>query len=130
MKNPIPLLGTQTALPTFLDSQGRENRNCGPEGLERDYSTGAVNHKAAGADERKTKVRAMNNSSLTSADTSTHLKVVVVSLIAGILVIGVGIAASPTVNQSGAATRMEATGPVIRAGKPMAVTAGETATIR
>jgi hypothetical protein len=86
---------------------------------------------AAAPDERKTKVRAMNNSSLTSADSTTHLKVVAVSLIAGILVVGIGIAASPTFNQGGAsATRIEATGPVIRAGKPIAVTAGETATIR
>jgi hypothetical protein len=73
----------------------------------------------------------MNNSSLTSADSRTHLKVVAVSLLAGILVVGIGIAASPTFNQSGlTAARMEATGPVIRAGKPLAVTAGETATIR
>jgi hypothetical protein len=73
----------------------------------------------------------MNNSSLTSADSHTHLKVVVVSLLAGILVIGIGIAASPSLNQSGlSASRMEAAGPVIRAGKPMAVTAGEATTIR
>ena len=72
----------------------------------------------------------MNNSSLTSADSATHLQVVAVSLIAGILVIGIGIAASPTFNSGGLSnTRMEATGPVIRAGKPT-VTAGGTATIR
>lgn len=112
---------------------GRRHR-CGSNALPRNeflHPAGAVNRKGAGSDERKTKVRVMNNTSLTSADSHTHLKVVVVSLIAGILVIGVGIAASPSFNQSGAtATRMEATGPVIRAGKPMAVTAGETATIR
>jgi hypothetical protein len=90
-----------------------------------------VNRKATLSDQRKTKVRAMNNTSLTSADSSTHLKVVVVSLIAGILVVGIGIAASPTFNQDGAtAIRMEATGPVIRAGKPVTVTAGENSTIR
>ncbi len=73
----------------------------------------------------------MNNTSLTSADSKTHLKVVVVSLIAGIMVIGIGLAASPSVNPNGAnASRMEATGPVIRAGKSIAVTAGETPTIR
>lgn len=73
----------------------------------------------------------MNNTSLTSADSVTHLKVVIVSLIAGILVIGVGIAASPSFNQSGVtAARMEASGPVIRAGKPIAISAGDTATIR
>jgi hypothetical protein len=73
----------------------------------------------------------MNNSSLTSADSATHLKVVAVSLIAGILVIGIGIAASPTFNTSGLSNaRIEATGPVIRAGKPMAVTTGNATTIR
>lgn len=72
----------------------------------------------------------MNNTSLTSADRNTHLKVVVVSLIAGILVIGVGIAASPSFHQSGLSARIEATGPIIRAGKPVTVTAGETSTVR
>lgn len=95
----------------------------------------AVNPWVAASDERKTKVRAMNNTSLTSADSATHLKVVVVSLIAGILVIGIGIAASPTFRDGAGATRMgatrmEATGPVIRAGKPVTVTAGENSTIR
>jgi hypothetical protein len=90
----------------------------------------AVNPWVAASDERKTKVRAMNNTALTSADSATHLKVVVVSLIAGILVIGIGIAASPTFRDGAGATRMEATGPVIRAGKPVTVTAGENSTIR
>jgi hypothetical protein len=90
-----------------------------------------MNRNAHRPDERKTKVRVMNNTSLTSADSTTHLKVVIVSLIAGILVIGVGIAASPSFNQGGAtASRMEASGPVIRAGKPVAVTAGDASTIR
>jgi hypothetical protein len=35
----------------------------------------------------------MNNYSLTRADRATHLKIVAVSLVAGILVIGVGLAA-------------------------------------
>ena len=39
----------------------------------------------------------MNNSSLHSADRLTHLKIVVVSLVAAIVVVGVGIAARPTV---------------------------------
>ena len=37
----------------------------------------------------------MNNSSLRSADSATHLKVVVVSLMAAIMVVGVGILAKP-----------------------------------
>ena len=66
----------------------------------------------------------MNNSSLTSADGATHLKVVVVSLVAAILVVGVGILAKPTFADGGVtASRLEASGPVIRAGKPIATAA-------
>ena len=72
----------------------------------------------------------MNNSSLTSADSATHLKIVVVSLLAAILVVGVGILAKPNFSDGTAtASRLEATGPVIRAGKPTAV-AAEGLTIR
>jgi hypothetical protein len=72
----------------------------------------------------------MNNSSLTSADSATHVKIVAVSLLAGILVIGVGIAASPNFNDGTAApNRIEATGPVIKAGKPTAFS-GRAVTIR
>ena len=68
----------------------------------------------------------MNNSTLTSADSATHLKIVVVSLLAGILVVGVGIAARPTLTDSNTtASRLDANGPVIRAGKPVAVTTGQ-----
>lgn len=128
-------LGTGSGFLRFLRIKGcGEKAPLRVQGLAAERvsaSKETVNQKGAGSDKRKTKVRAMNNTSLTSADSHTHLKVVVVSLIAGILVIGVGIAASPSFNQGGAtATRMEATGPVIRAGKPMAVTAGDTATIR
>ena len=35
----------------------------------------------------------LNNSSLRSADGATHLKIIAVALVAGIMVIGVGIAA-------------------------------------
>jgi hypothetical protein len=72
----------------------------------------------------------MNNTSLTSADSATHLKIVAVSLLAGILVIGVGITARPNFNDGTAApNRIEATGPVIKAGKPTAFT-GQVPTIR
>lgn len=73
----------------------------------------------------------MNNSTLTSADGATHLKIVAVSLIAGILVVGVGIMASPNFNDGTAnPNRMEAAGPVIKAGKPTAFTARDGAVIR
>lgn len=73
----------------------------------------------------------MNNSSLNSADSATHLKVVVVSLIAAIMVVGVGILAKPNFS-TGADTfaqRFDASGPVIRAGKST-TTAGDVGTIR
>ena len=38
----------------------------------------------------------MNNYTLNTADRLTHLKIVVVSLVAGIVVVGVGIAARPS----------------------------------
>jgi hypothetical protein len=40
----------------------------------------------------------MNNSSFFTADRTTHLKIVVVSLLASIVVLAVGIAARPRVN--------------------------------
>ena len=76
----------------------------------------------------------MNNYSLMSADKATHLKIVVVSLIAGILVVGIGIAARPNLSETAIATnpngKMQATGPVIRAGKPVTVTATDAVAIR
>jgi hypothetical protein len=46
----------------------------------------------------------MNNSSFFTADRSTHLKIVVVSLLASILVIVIGIAARPVASDSSVAT--------------------------
>jgi hypothetical protein len=73
----------------------------------------------------------MNNSSLRSADSATHLKVVVVSLMAAIMVVGVGILAKPnfSVGNDSFAQRFDASGPVIRAGKATA-TAGDLGVIR
>ncbi|HVY00286.1 MAG TPA: hypothetical protein VHA55_10925 [Pseudorhodoplanes sp.] len=73
----------------------------------------------------------MNNSSLASADSATHVRIVAVSLIAGILVIGIGIAARPNFSDGTAnPNRIEASGPVIKAGKPTAFTARDGLTIR
>jgi hypothetical protein len=74
----------------------------------------------------------MNNSSLRSADSATHLKVVVVSLFAAIMVVGVGILAKPNFSDgtSTFAQRFDASGPVIRAGRAPTITAGEVGTIR
>jgi hypothetical protein len=73
----------------------------------------------------------MNNSSLRSADSATHLKVVVVSLVAAIMVVGVGILAKPNFADGTAsfASRFDAAGPIIRAGSATS-TAGSLGTIR
>lgn len=62
----------------------------------------------------------MNNSTIFTADRTTHLKIVVMSLVASILVIGVGVAARTTVSDTTA--RVQTAGPVLKAGKPIAVT--------
>ena len=56
----------------------------------------------------------MNNSSIRTADRLTHLKIVVVSLVAGIAVVGVGIAARPTMPDM--STQLEARAPVLKPG--------------
>ena len=72
----------------------------------------------------------MNNTSLTTADGATHLKIVAVSLIAGILVIGIGIAARPNLDMSLAGVTTEAKGPVIKAGQPVVWTSRDNTTVR
>lgn len=66
------------------------------------------------------------NHSIYSADRSTHLKVVVVALVAGIAVAGFGITARTTASDEG----YTQTARVLKAGKPMAITSAETSTIR
>ncbi len=56
------------------------------------------------------------NHSIYSADRSTHLKVVVVALVAGIALAGFGISARTGADETYASTR------VIKAGAPVAVT--------
>lgn len=65
------------------------------------------------------------NSSMFTADRTTHLKIVVVSLVCAILVAGVGIAARVTDNGSG---RFEAT--VLKAGAPVTAATNAGNTIR
>ena len=90
-----------------------------------------LNHFPGGPDTVVNTVTDMNNSSLMSADGATHLKIVVVSLVAAIVVVCVGIAARPDVpnGASAGSLRIEASGPVIKAGKPVVWTSRET-TIR
>jgi hypothetical protein len=63
------------------------------------------------------------NHSIHSADRSTHMKIVVLALVAGIAVAGFGIAA-----RSG--SDYTQTAHVIKAGKPMAVTSSDTSVVR
>ncbi len=71
------------------------------------------------------------NHSIYGADRLTHLKIVVVALIAAILVAGVGIAARGTAGELNVVTaRTQGYGPVVKAGKPVVMTAREASTIR
>ncbi|WP_407154430.1 hypothetical protein [Bradyrhizobium sp. STM 3557] len=64
------------------------------------------------------------NHSFHSVDRATHLKIVVVALVAGIAVTAFGIAARSTLDDSQAAAH------VIKAGKPVVVTSSDNAVIR
>ena len=70
----------------------------------------------------------MNNHSMTTADRLTHLKIVVVSLIAGIIVVAVGIAARPQLPDM--STQLEARAPVLKPDRPVIWTQGDHLTIR
>ena len=70
----------------------------------------------------------MNNASMRTADQLTHLKIVGVSLILGTVVVGIGIAAGPTVPDM--STQLEARAPVLKAGQPVIWSGSEISTIR
>jgi hypothetical protein len=70
----------------------------------------------------------MKNSSMHTADQSTHLKIVALSLVLGIVVVGVAIAAHPT--RPDMSTQLEARAPILKAGKPTMWSGTETSTIR
>jgi hypothetical protein len=63
------------------------------------------------------------NHSLHTADRATHLKIVVVALVAGIVVAGFGFSARSN-------SEFSQTAHVIKAGKPVAVTSSDTSIIR
>jgi hypothetical protein len=65
------------------------------------------------------------NHSIYSADRSTHLKIVVMALVAGIAVAGFGISAR-TFSDDGSTQAAR----VIKAGKPVVVTSSNTSTVR
>jgi hypothetical protein len=64
------------------------------------------------------------NHSIYSADRSTHLKIVVVALVAGIAVAGFGISARNTDDSYTQTAR------VVKAGKAVAVTSSDTSMVR
>jgi hypothetical protein len=63
------------------------------------------------------------NHSIHSVDRATHLKIVVVALVAGIAVTAVAISAHTNADYS-------QTAHVVKAGKPIAVTSSDTSTVR
>jgi len=68
------------------------------------------------------------NHSLVTADRTTHLKIVAVSLVAAIAVILVGVTARVT--DTGASANLQTHGPVLKAGKPATVTARDGTTFQ
>ena len=64
------------------------------------------------------------NHSIYSADRMTHLKIVVVALVAGILVAGFGISTRATTSDDVQTAR------VMKAGKPVAVTSSGASVVR
>jgi hypothetical protein len=67
---------------------------------------------------------AFMNHSIYSADRSTHLKIVVVALVAGIAVAGFGISARTSSDDYTQTAR------IIKAGKPVAITSSNTVVVR
>ena len=65
------------------------------------------------------------NHSIYSADRTTHLKIVVVALVAGIVVAGLGITA-----RTGSDDGLTQTARVIKAGKPVAITSSNASLVR
>jgi hypothetical protein len=70
----------------------------------------------------------MNNYTMNTADRLTHLKIVAVSLVASIAVVGVGIAARSDLPDM--TTRLGPRAPVLKVGKPMIWTQSDRVTIR
>jgi hypothetical protein len=65
------------------------------------------------------------NHSIYSADRTTHLKIVVVALVAGIAVAGFGISARTNSDQGYSQTAR-----VMKAGKAVTITSSDTSTVR
>ncbi len=69
----------------------------------------------------------MSNSTIVGADRTTHVKIVAISLAASVAVLLIGMTAR---NTTVADTRIQAAGPAVKAGKPVAVSHSDTIIIR
>ena len=72
--------------------------------------------------------RIMSNYTLPRADRATHLKIVLVSLIAGLLVIGVGFSARPPSGDG--MLRIQDNGVALKVIKPLTLSSREDAIVR
>jgi secreted protein with Ig-like and vWFA domain len=79
-------------------------------------------HQSAKGQQRRQEV--LMNHSIYSADRTTHLKIVVVALVAGIVVAGLGISARNTDDGYTQTAR------VVKAGKAVALTSSDAALVR
>jgi hypothetical protein len=70
----------------------------------------------------------MNNYSMRTADRLTHIKIVVLALVAGIVVVSIGIAARPSLPDM--STQLVTRAPVLKAGQPVNWTSADRTTIR
>ena len=70
----------------------------------------------------------MSNYTLVRADRATHLKIVVVSLMAGLLVIGVGLTARPQIGDG--TLRIQDNGVAVQTIKPVTMSSRAGATVR
>ena len=71
----------------------------------------------------------MNNSTIFTADRTTHVKIVVISLVASIAVLMVGIAARNATTADTTAPNQVA-GPAVKSGKPVAISHSDTTAVR
>jgi hypothetical protein len=71
----------------------------------------------------------MYNSTLRTADRLTHFKIVAVALVAGIVVLGLGIAAMPPADL-GVSSQLQARAPVLKAGQPVIWSGSDVSTVR
>jgi hypothetical protein len=71
----------------------------------------------------------IDNSTIFAADRTTHVKIVMVALVASIAVLLVGIMARNT-TAADTTTRIQVAGPAVKAGKPVAISHSDATAIR